>query len=506
MLSFYLMVFLRRLPLFLLVVVAVAGAGIYLAATLPTVYRADAKLLVEDAQIPTELAASTVQVGASEQLEIMQQRLLTRNNLIDIATEFDVFPNRTSMSPDTVVSEMRRQTVFDRGGGRDGATIVTIRFEARTGAIAAAVVNEYVTRILQANAELRRGRAGDTLAFFKQQVDRLNRELDIQSQRIVDFQRENAGALPEGLDYRLNRVSLLQERLAQNAREIAQLEAQKQRMTELFETTGRLGPQQEENRTPEERELDNLEQQMSEQLLVYSETNPRIVRLRARIDQMRGIVANQTGADPDAPDQGSIFDLQIAEIDSQILYSEDRTDQIQAELDALTGANASTASNRIAINALNRDYSNVQSQYNQAISALSDAATGEQIELLSKGQRISVVEQATAPNSPSSPNRPMIALGGVAAALASGFGLVFLLEVLNTAIRRPDDITARLGITPLAVIPRIETAAEIWRRRLTKLIVAGAASTTVAAAVYYVHMNVQPLDLLVRDVADRIFS
>jgi hypothetical protein len=40
-----------------------------------------------------------------------------------------------------------------------------------------------------------------------------------------------------------------------------------------------------------------------------------------------------------------------------------------------------------------------------------------------------------------------------------------LIEVLKGAIRRPADITARLGITPFATLPYLRTAGQVRRRR-----------------------------------------
>jgi hypothetical protein len=82
------------------------------------------------------------------------------------------------------------------------------------GQIAADVVNEYVTRIIAANVELRTGRAEGTLDFFEQEVERLSTELANRSAQISQFQAENADALPADQTFRLSRQAVLQERIA----------------------------------------------------------------------------------------------------------------------------------------------------------------------------------------------------------------------------------------------------------------------------------------------------
>ncbi len=78
---------------FLLVALG-GGIGITLAIVLPPVYRAEALLIVESQQIPDELAATTVQNETTEQLQIIQQRILTRDSLLEMANRLNVYAAR----------------------------------------------------------------------------------------------------------------------------------------------------------------------------------------------------------------------------------------------------------------------------------------------------------------------------------------------------------------------------------------------------------------------------
>ncbi|NNL17818.1 MAG: lipopolysaccharide biosynthesis, partial [Boseongicola sp.] len=127
---FYRALFVKRLPLMATIFVLCSAIGIGLALMLPSKYIADATLLVESPQIPDELAASTVRTSPTERLQIIEQRLMTRANLIDIANEFEVFSGRGRMTPDEVVEEMRDLTEIRRTASRGGATFMTISFRA----------------------------------------------------------------------------------------------------------------------------------------------------------------------------------------------------------------------------------------------------------------------------------------------------------------------------------------------------------------------------------------
>jgi len=210
-------------------------------------------------------------------------------------------------------------------------------------------------------------------------------------------------------------------------------------------------------------------------------------------------VAEQiTGSDVDQNGQPmSAYDIQLAELDGQLKYLADQKTDVQAQLDTLTATVNATPGNEIALSVLQRDYDAVQSQYNQAVAARAKAATGDTIEALSKGQRISVIEQAIAPREPASPNRPVIAAGGVGGGLVLGLGLVALLELMKSGICRPVDLTTGLGITPFMTLPYLFTKREIVRRRLWIWggLLGGLAA--LAAALWVVHTQYMPLDLLV---------
>ena len=118
-------------------------------------------------------------------------------------------------------------------------------------------------------------------------------------------------------------------------------------------------------------------------------------------------------------------------------------------------------------NALTRDHENMQTEYKAVKGKLSAAATGEQLEEDSQAERFEVIEHATVPSKPLSPDRPRIVLGGVFGSVAAGIGMVVLMEWLDESIRNSADLERRLQIRPLAAIPYVTTIAERNRKRRT---------------------------------------
>jgi hypothetical protein len=128
---------------------------------------------------------------------------------------------------------------------------------------------------------------------------------------------------------------------------------------------------------------------------------------------------------------------------------------------------------------------------------------GERIEVLSKGQRFSVVEPAVVPASASSPNRPLIAGASVGAGVGLGLAFVVLMELLNSSIRRPGEIKNKLGITPIVTLPYIRTRRQHNLRRF--IIIGGIFIPLVVGplTIWALHTYYLPLDLLIERLLDK---
>jgi hypothetical protein len=98
--------------------------------------------------------------GDAESIELIRQQVLTRANMLRIARGIRRVRRSRHPDPDDIVDMMRAHTEQCDPAASEPAVEPSpdqIAFEARTGEIAANVVNEYVTQIVNANVELRTG-------------------------------------------------------------------------------------------------------------------------------------------------------------------------------------------------------------------------------------------------------------------------------------------------------------------------------------------------------------
>ena len=508
-LGYYLSIFRRRLPFFLVIATVISAVAITVAYTLPPAYESRMILLVESPQIPQELASTTVRTPAFEQLQVVQHRLLTRANMLDIARKFEVFPDIKEMDPDEIVNAMRARTSITTSNQRKKeAPLMTVLFEAPKARTAAQVLNAYLLLIQSQDAQKRKGRSTGTLEFFKQDAQRLSDELDQQSARILEFKQANPGTLPESLQFRMDQQSSFQNSLIEIDRDIADLRNQRVRLLQIFELTGNISTPQERPLTADERQLVSLNQQLEEALAVYSSENPRVKMLESRIAQLEEKVTgtSSAAAKPETSTKEAelppMLIIQLSDIDSRIQTLEDQKSAVQTQLAKVSESIAKTPTVSIRLEEMNRKYQTLENQYAQAEQRLSVAQTGDRIESRSRGQKIVVIEQPSVPSTPTKPNRALLAGGGTAFGIMAGLAFIILLEILNTTARRPEDIINKLEVTPLTTIPYIQTRAQLIRHRVLKLLLVLAILVIIPVTVFAIHTYYLPLDLL----ADRAMN
>jgi uncharacterized protein involved in exopolysaccharide biosynthesis len=187
--AYYLGLLKRRWPFFLVPFLSVLLIGAGVTYLWPATYFSEGKILVQSQQIPTELVRPTVTSAAQERIQVIEQRTMTRDNLLAIAEKFKLYPEqRTLMSPTQLVELMKKSIkiepvaqalAFTRGTSQNPTVIFTVGFEYNDPQNAARVANELVTRILDLDLRDRTSRATDTTKFLAREVQRLQSESSV---------------------------------------------------------------------------------------------------------------------------------------------------------------------------------------------------------------------------------------------------------------------------------------------------------------------------------------
>ena len=497
----------RRFPYLVVPAVAIFGIVYWIAQVLPPVYQATATILVESQQIPTDLARPTVSANAAERIQLIEQRLIARDNLLQIARTYGLFKG-DALSPSDIVDRIRKATsinqidVSNNVQPNTQAIGFTVSFEYGDPGTAAKVANEYVTSILQQNIQTRTSRAAETAKFFDSQVASIEGDMAGKERQIVDFKNRNQDSLPETLPSRQSLFSQLQGQIDTIDGRIAVLETQKQ----LLQQRGPTALDPASNTT--EAQLNQLRMQLVQLRAIYSENHPDVKAVEAKISALEKASAaepppsGKNDASKIAP--SDISSAQLADIDQQIEALKAQEADIKKRSDTIDASIQKTPQTEVALNVLMRDYDGLQQQYSVAKAKAVEAATGEQLEQDRQAERFEVVESATVPSKPVSPNRPRIIFAGAFGSVAVGIGLVALLEMLDKSIRDASDLERRLRIRPISSIPYVTTSFETRRRRRALVLLIAGGLIVIVLALLAVQLFYLPLDLVWQKVAVRL--
>jgi succinoglycan biosynthesis transport protein ExoP len=492
-LSFYLSLVLRRLPIIVALIFTATMAGILYAVSLPPVFRAEAKLLIESPQIPDELAASTMVSTADEILLAIQQRIMTRDNILAIADRHNLYAGMPTPTVEQKLKDVGGRVSIYMPANQGNTGVLIASFAESDPELSAVITNEIADQILQWNTELRTQASGNTLEFFEQEVHRLTEELAQQNAEIIEFEQKNREALPESLEYRRTRQATQQERLLQVDRELASLRDRRDRLTELYDRTGQLVTSG-LDRTPEQVRLETARQELASALVVLSPSNPRVRSLQNEVAALEEAVKSQLNATGGG--QLSAFEVQMLDIDGQISYLAEQKSLLDKDLTALEASIEATPANSIRLAELQSNYETLRVQYEEAVSSLSAARMGDRIVVTDRGQRITIIERAVPPAFRAEPNRKRIAIASFGGGVILSGALLVLLELLNRTVRRPSELTRVLGVPPFGTVAFLPGGKRRNRWSANRVVTVALLAINIPILALVLHIFVAPIDVL----------
>jgi uncharacterized protein involved in exopolysaccharide biosynthesis len=196
-LDYFLTIAKRRIFHFLIpFVVAFTLAALIVAVQHP-LYQAQGKILVETPAIPADLVRPTVTDTANQRIQVIQQRIMTRDNLLGIVKKFGLFPSQQQwMSASQILDLMKERTELKlvdltlptQLNNLNNLTIAfTLSFEYENPQLATQVANEFLTLILNEDARNRTNRATETTKFLEQEAKRLQGALASTQMQITEI-------------------------------------------------------------------------------------------------------------------------------------------------------------------------------------------------------------------------------------------------------------------------------------------------------------------------------
>ncbi len=554
----YLAALRRRIWYVIVPFVVLFPISVAIALLLPPVYLSSGRILIEDPDIPRELAITTIASAADKRLQIINQRVMTAENLTRIIQDHDLYTKERQRLPEEEVIEMMRdkidmELITVQNGG--AAVAFTVSFEDKKPDVAQAVANELVSLYLNENLRDRRFRATQTAAFFEGETKRLEGVIAGLEAQLAELRRTRFGSLPEQLEFNQQLIARAEEEMRQLDRqtqtlkerriylqaELTKLAASgasssvpelKALRTQLTTASSRYGPDhpdvvrlrrevealekqgggQAGGASSLQREVKRTEAELAMARRRYTESHPEVIRLSRQLDTLRASAAR---ARRDAPGQAGEAEpsdnpayiqlrAQLQSTDVELEGYERQRTVIRQRIADYERRVEGTPSVQQDYQALTRALDAANAEYRDVREKQMAAQMGELLETERKSERFSLIEPPILPNTPIKPNRRNLLLLGFVLSAGAGVGLALLLEMMDRSVRTARELTRVAGAPPLAVIPYIRTEAEAARTWRLRAAFGVGFLALLTGAVTVVHLYVMPLSMALLMIEERL--
>lgn len=198
----------RRRRVAVLTIVPCVLAAILFAVLLPPHYRSTGTILIEQQEVPQDLVRSTVSAYADQRLQVINQRVMTSQNLVNIMTRYGLYPERQGkdtreklverMRDDVALKLINADVIDPRSGSPRQATIAfSVSYTSRSADHSVKVANELMSLYLNENLTERQRLASNATSFLDEESERISKQISATESKLADFKAKHADALPE---------------------------------------------------------------------------------------------------------------------------------------------------------------------------------------------------------------------------------------------------------------------------------------------------------------------
>ncbi len=344
----------RRKWLGLITAAVVFVVGALITFLWPTKYTSTAVILIEEPEVPQELVQTTVTTFAAQQIQLINQRVMTRSNLAGIIEKFDLYPDKREYLPTLLLTpDVEEQITMDlinveltdpvRGIPTIQTIAFTVGFEDDSPKTAQQVANELVSLYLEENVRSRTVQTAETSEFLTTEVERLDAEVRGLERRLADFKEQNKDSLPELTELNLQIIQRTEDQLLEVQRQRQAVEQQRilleAQLAEIDKTAPTILADGRAVVSPAD-QIKALQTQLAMLEGKYSADHPDVTRTRRELKALQ----DQTGIVSDIADAGpALADARTRLATAKETYSDEHPEvkALQREVTNLEAAVAS---------------------------------------------------------------------------------------------------------------------------------------------------------------------
>jgi len=468
---------------------AVLTASVVVAMLLPRGYESTGTLLAEAPQISGDVVRSALAGNAEQRVQALNQRIMTRESLLRIASEHRVFDSggEGTLKDADVVNGMRNSIgVVVQIGNMPSWERPTnnftfnVSFQHGTPEKALEVTNALIQLFLESSARQGVEQASRANEFLSQEADRVKSQLENLERRIAAYKRTQGSTTEGGQAGALANIQTLESdlRSAEREQRLALNELQTLEVDLAGARSGVTMPGTVNAAIPSaaEQELDRARAELARIRGSYTEDHPDVRAQQRQILMLERTLRTEANISSPTRDAAAAQTrLAVSRLEAQIRTTRARADLLGDQKQTLRSTigqlraqvtRAPMVERDLA--ALQRDHDAARVQYEDLRSKQLSAQIVQNLEGEQQGERVTLLEPPLMPEYPIKPDRRKIVALGFLLAVAAAAGVAVLLEVVFARVRGVNALTALTGQRPMVVIPYMTTAAEIHSTQMLR--------------------------------------
>jgi polysaccharide biosynthesis transport protein len=517
---------------------------------LPRIYKSTATMLME-APTQTKLADSPAHLYADEQIQTIYQRVLTTEKVLSIIETFGLYGDMKDGSTKYDLVDLFKEDTqvelatssLTLNNSKFAEIIFNISFNYEDATKAKEVVAELTQLLIEQNDKARTQHAIKMTDFLLEELEKLNLKSQEIDRKIAKYKEQNVFSLPEQAQGNLAAIDRTENELRDTDN---QIRAMKDKIAFLGVELARVQieiPRTRDDNAPKskEEELRILQSKYTQISSIYSPTHPDVLRVQRELkslgasnefypikkDLIKRLEENKrelsmlsetyTDNHPELvkrkkqisklekqlKNAGSNLDsdlvvhtsnptfigleVQYKSSESELQALLQKQDYLKAKLENTRNILSIGPQVEVEYTDLIRERDSIIKKYNQLKEKWLDAKLVQAMEEQQQGQTLTIIEPPIIPTHPEKAIRRKVAIGGFFVGLIVGVGFAFLAEFLDSGIRGYRSLAAITGLTPLVVIPYIESFSEevnkLAKQRQTQKIVIWATALCILLAV-----------------------
>jgi len=489
--DYYIDLVLRRRWLIIIPFCLSMLAGIYLSITLPRQYSADTLILIVPKSIPDRFVEPLTETPVQQRVSTITEQVKSRTYIERIIKEVGLYsgPEYKNMLLEEKIAGVRKNVRIVVTRGRKGTDAFKISFEGKEPEKITKAVQVLANFFIDESIKVMQSEVMEAQNFLESELKSKSDKLVEVETDLKNYRTKNMGGLPEQLNSNLSMLTGLRDQLNskqeslrdENIRRI-QLEGQRAEVRrELENFDPDIVPDEivKKSEPQEVVQLRHLKEQYAGLTSRYTQRHPDVIKMKQMVVELEAKVAEiaekiaQATPKSELPKKKSKADMMVAkyraakahqlkELKAQheeslrmIKRHNEDISKLSEQISIYEKRVEDTPKREQELMSLIRDYKNIQDSYNSLLERKLDADIAVSMERKSKGQRFRVLDKAKVPQKPISPDLKILLAVSLLGGLAFGGGLVFLLDILDTSLRRPEDIESLMEVPVLATVPNI---------------------------------------------------